>query len=474
MMKKFYIKLYVYAFIILFTSTVLTSVVISFYFHQHQNEERRRPDFRPNPAQLVQMDLNHFYNHGLDSLKKRMDEINDELKISISYWQSDKLIYSAGNPPEKLSDTDILTLKMEKDKQFLHERGKDLQFRHEPPQSIFMYLDEKNIKKGFLLVEFGRRNIKRKPDIYPFGFFIPPDFQFPVLHILLTLFFLAILIIPYSSYVLQPLKTLLQSINKVSQGNLNYPIEIKKNDFKELADAFDMMRKKIQEMISQKQQMIADVSHELRSPLTRIRMGLEILGQDPDDKDEYIQQAIIEIEDLDHLIDDLLGISKLELATSKLNMEKTDLKYILEERIEKHKLLFENIKLTLKQSLPDCPAYIQADRSLIERVFNNLFSNLLKYAPSGSVADISLLKKNDTLRLSLRNRGQAIAREDYEKIFEPFYRADRSRSRKTGGTGLGLAITKKIIDSHDGKIWISEPEDNEGGVIFNLEFKSVA
>ena len=303
----------------------------------------------------------------------------------------------------------------------------------------------------------------------PHGDFSP--MELPLSPISFIFFFLALLLIPYSLYVLKPFKNIMSSINKIAQGDLTYPVQIsKKNEFKELAVAFERMQNKIKEMINQKQELIADVSHELRSPLTRIRICLELLTQKPEGGEEYIQQAISEIKDLDSLIDDLLGISRLELATSKLNLESIDLKNILTEQIAKNQILLNKSKITLKQDLPEESVYINADKELLKRVFNNLFSNLLQYAPYGSIVDVLIKKTDVKISLSIRNRGPSIEKDEYEKIFEPFYRTDKSRARKTGGTGLGLAITKKILQSHNGKIWVTAPDDNEGGVIFNLQF----
>ena len=456
MEKKIYLKLYIYAFIILITSMILTSIVLTFHFHQF-NEKRlwTNPFILPH-VKLSQICLNDSFNNGLDNFKTRMKEVKDLMRCSISYWKDNKLVYYLGIKPSNVSTEQIMELKI--------------------------YLNDKNVNNGFLVFDFDKER-KNKPPNFMFLRFLgipngppPPhgDFspmELPLSPISFIFFFLALLLIPYSLYVLKPFKNIMSSINKIAQGDLTYPVQIsKKNEFKELAVAFERMQNKIKEMINQKQELIADVSHELRSPLTRIRICLELLTQKPEGGEEYIQQAISEIKDLDSLIDDLLGISRLELATSKLNLESIDLKNILTEQIAKNQILLNKSKITLKQDLPEESVYINADKELLKRVFNNLFSNLLQYAPYGSIVDVLIKKTDVKISLSIRNRGPSIEKDEYEKIFEPFYRTDKSRARKTGGTGLGLAITKKILQSHNGKIWVTAPDDNEGGVIFNLQF----
>lgn len=224
---------------------------------------------------------------------------------------------------------------------------------------------------------------------------------------------------------------------------------------------------KIQEMIKEKQRLIADVSHELRSPLTRMRVSMEILGKDPEGRKKYIQKTISEIEQLNQIIEDILDISKIEL-TDSTNLQMLNIISLVDENIEKNKLLFDEHKLKVITNFSHKEIFIKVDKMLMERVFNNIFSNTIKYAPADSNIDITISEKSDKILFSIRDYGVGIKPEEFEKIFEPFYRSDNSRSRKTGGTGLGLAIVKKIINIHNGKVWISQPESGTG---FLLNFE---
>jgi len=439
MIKKIYIKLYFYAFIVLLTSIILTTLFLSI------SMEFKHNNIRPyslllKEAEFIRTDLNQTYNKNPVNFKMRLFELSHSLSWDIAYCKNSTLQYYAGTDPVEMPPERELNSLPQKYTITLSQI----------PLTILMYLDENNLKKGFLILRHT---------------------TLPVFLMVSLLFFLAILLIPYSLYVLKPFKTLMDSIEKISQGDLSHSIEVKENnEFKPLVDAFNNMRLKIQEMIDEKQRLIADVSHELRSPLTRMRLSLEVLSKDPEARKGYIPQVISEIEELDFLIGDLLELSKLELDDSKVKIENIDLVNLIEQQIEKHMLLFNKHELTIKLDLSHEPIYMKSDFHLMERVFNNFFSNILKYAPAKSVVDISLKKTDNQIRLAIRDRGQGISPDEYEKIFEPFYRTDKSRSRKTGGTGLGLAITKKIVELHGGKIMVTTPEDDQGGVAFNIDF----
>ena len=105
------------------------------------------------------------------------------------------------------------------------------------------------------------------------------------------------------------------------------------------------------------------------------------------------------------------------------------------------------------------------------RVFDNLFSNLLKYTSAHSQVDLTLQQHAQSVLCTLRDRGIGVSQEELERIFEPFYRSDLSRSRKTGGTGLGLSLVKRIVSVHGGQVWATLPEDQEGGLMIHLALK---
>lgn len=449
MITKLYRKLYIYAIVILIASIILTVSVMAIIFQSNQRTTLREHFYRE--AGFIKRVLKETYNSQPKEFRRKIRDVSHQLNWNITYWRGNTFIYYTGNKP--LPITKSLLKRLDKNQQLVFQRS-------DFPFEIIYYIDENDPNQGFIVMRSG--NLRRISErIFPF-----------VLSAFLILLFLALLLIPYSLYVLKPYVKLMTSINRVSQGDFTVTVEVSKNsEFRDLADAFNNMTLKIKEMISQKQRLIADVSHELRSPLTRMRLGLEILSKDPLGRAKYIDKSISEIEQLDKMIESILEISKLELDNKMLNFEEVDLNNFINEQIDKNQILFEQNNLTINTYFANDIKKVFIDKNLFERAISNIFSNLVKYGPQNSSVDIKTSSNSGKTLLSIRDRGEGVKSEDLEKIFEAFYRTDDSRSRKTGGTGLGLAIVKKIIESHNGKIWASIPEDNIG-LIINIELSN--
>ncbi|MBF2054503.1 MAG: hypothetical protein IGS03_13740 [Candidatus Sericytochromatia bacterium] len=224
------------------------------------------------------------------------------------------------------------------------------------------------------------------------------------------------------------------------------------------------MTAKIEAMIAEKQRLVADVSHELRSPLARLRVSLELLDKEARGNPRYIHKTIQEVQNLDQLINDLLDLSGLELNPHQQTLERIPLQALLNESIEAHQLLFDKHRLQLQLQWPEHQISILGRRDLLERALNNLLSNLLKYAPEGSPTEISLFVRDQQVSLRVRDHGPGLSAEELAKVGQPFYRPDSSRTRKTGGTGLGLAIVQRIMQLHRGQLLLQTPADGRGGL----------
>jgi signal transduction histidine kinase len=447
MISKLYRKLYLYAIVILITSIILTVSVMALLFQSNQRNLFREHFLME--AKFIKKVLKETYNKQPENLKNKIQDVSSQLNWNITYWKGKTYIYYTGKKPISISQN-IIT-KLDKNKEIIFQKN-------DFPFELIYYIDEKYPENGFIVMRAGNlRHFSER--FYPF-----------IISSLLILSFLALLLIPYSLYILRPFKKLMESINKVSQGDFSVSVEVSKNsEFRDLADAFNNMTEKIKEMIAQKQRLIADVSHELRSPLTRMRLGLEILSKDPVGRIKYIDKSINEIERLDKMIESILEISKLELDHKLLNFEDININNFLIEQIDKNQILFEQNNIKINTNFSDKIENLPIDKNLFERAISNIFSNLIKYSPSNSTVDITTELNNNKVLLMIRDRGAGVKQEDLDKIFEAFYRTDDSRSRKTGGTGLGLAIVKKIIQSNKGKIWASIPNDGIG-LIINIEF----
>lgn len=457
--KRIYRKLYLYALMVMTISIILTVFVTGLFFRA--NEQKNFERHVKGNAILVKnviKELNLLqFKDSFPTNKKII--ISDKPGLAIEFIPNinklkEKTIINKISIEELINSKEPQVLKVEQDK-----------------PAVILFLDENNINSGILYLEDFHliKGFKPRPPHHEKR--IKPE----ILGSLFILTFLSILLIPYSRYIFKPFKDLMISIERVASGDFKTLIDVSpKSDFKGIADSFNNMTMKIYDMIQQRDRLIADVSHELRTPLTRIRLSLELLDKEGKGKKKYIEKSINEIEQLDELIDDLLDASKLELNKNDFIFEKNSVKKIIEENIEKNNILFVDNSLEINKNILEEELFINANRQLLERALGNIFSNIVKYAPQSSKVDINIFKKENNAIIQIRDRGEGVSFDEYDKIFQPFYRSDSSRSRKTGGTGLGLSIVKQIIKLHDGDIIARKPDDNENGLLLELRFPIVS
>ena len=204
---------------------------------------------------------------------------------------------------------------------------------------------------------------------------------------------------------------------------------------------------------------VSNVSHELRTPLTSVKSYLEALDEgalsEPVAPD-FIKVSLDETNRMMRMVTDLLHLSRIDNATSNLDVELTNftafITFIL-NRFDKIKSQDENLKYELIRDYPITSVWIEIDTDKMTQVIDNILNNAIKYSPEGGKITVSMKTTDDQMILSISDQGLGIPKEDLPKIFDRFYRVDRARSRAQGGTGLGLAIAKEIIKQHNGFIW---------------------
>ncbi len=207
-----------------------------------------------------------------------------------------------------------------------------------------------------------------------------------------------------------------------------------------------------------KTEFVSTVSHELRTPLTSIKGYTDLLysgavGPINEQQKRFLGIVKNNADRLTALINDLLDISRIETGRIKLNVESVDLREIVQEVVDSLREQIEGKGLQLIVDLPDRIEEIMGDRSRLIQIVTNLLSNAYKYTDEGWIR-ISLSPLEGAVRLDVADSGIGIATEDQGKIFERFYRADRTVMEGRGGTGLGLAITKELVELHGGRIWV--------------------
>lgn len=212
----------------------------------------------------------------------------------------------------------------------------------------------------------------------------------------------------------------------------------------------------------QKNELITNVAHDLRTPLTTIVGYLELIKDDTalskEDVHKYSGIAYEKSIRLQEMMDDLFEFTKLDNADIKLNKSMINLSGLIMQMTDEFYPSFKDCNITPIVDLPEENIYVQGDGQLLARVFDNLISNALKYGYHNTDLKIEVSGDEKYATVKVINHGDTIASEDIPLLFNKFFRTDSSRNSKTGGTGLGLAITKNIVDLHHGDISVTSDD----------------
>jgi signal transduction histidine kinase len=235
--------------------------------------------------------------------------------------------------------------------------------------------------------------------------------------------------------------------------------------FNDMASNLESARQKQEELDASRRDLIAWISHDLRTPLTSIRAMLEALGDnmidDPTTEERYLKTVQHEIRGLSQLIDDLFTVSQMDAGGLTLDCQFNSLGDLISDTIEGFSELAVRQKVTLEGSVNADVDPVWMDTRQLGRVLDNLVSNALHYTPGGGRISISAQRQDGEILVMVKDSGEGIRPEDLPHIFDRFYRGEKSRSRGTGGAGLGLAIASSVIEAHGGKIWV-ESRSGEG------------
>jgi len=285
------------------------------------------------------------------------------------------------------------------------------------------------------------------------------------LHLAVSLIFSSLFILLmylFLRWQLKPIRTLHAAVTKLQEGNLDIEIPAVKNDeLGALVNSFNEMILRINAMLRARDQLLLDVSHELRSPLTRMKVALEFI----DDSDEK-ENLVNNINKMETMVAEILETERLNSPHGGLALSKVDIIFLIKELSAEFADRKPGIKFI---DLPD-KFLLNADIQRIQIMLRNIFDNALKYSKADSyLVEISLREKHDEVIVEIQDFGKGIPESELPFIFEPFYRIDKSRSQKTGGYGLGMSMSKKIMEVHGGTIDISS-KAGTGTTVF-LKFK---
>jgi len=263
--------------------------------------------------------------------------------------------------------------------------------------------------------------------------------------------------------IVMPLRRMSKTSSLLAEGDLEARVDLRpsifgRDDLDRLAADFNYMAEKLKQSVSAHKQLLHDVSHELRSPLTRIRLTIELARTRNHNIDPSVEQSLMRIdrecEQIDELIAEILSLPQLDAQHLKLD-ERVDLVALIKDRIKAAQLEADaasnKVEFNLSDQYVSGPILIRGKAYLLARVIDNLLSNALRYSPGNGVIRIFLSHHDSGIIFSVQDEGAGVPEADLQRIFEAFVRVESARERRgSGGFGLGLALVKKIVLTHGG------------------------
>lgn len=276
----------------------------------------------------------------------------------------------------------------------------------------------------------------------------------------------------------EPILNMVTVSRDITQGNLDSRIQVSTSDeFSMLAKSINQMAEKLVEDIQKlkkleqvRSEFLANVSHELKTPIFTIQGFVETLLDGAIDDESVNKVFLNKIHrnsiSLNNLVSDLIEISKIETGELKMKFQPVHLSSLLDEIIEDLEPSATAKNIVIKKEMADQDVMVWADGDRIHQVFNNLITNGIKYSDNGDIVVSCENRSAKSVLIKVRDHGIGIPQEHLPRIFERFYRVDKHRSKEVGGTGLGLAIVKHIIEAHRSKITVSSVSG--GGTEFSF------
>ncbi|WP_227871944.1 sensor histidine kinase [Paenibacillus albus] len=344
---------------------------------------------------------------------------------------------------------------------------------YKSPGSITHDILRKSGNVDYEIMQFDSRNQTQQSTLFivlkinPIVYFIHRYFMVMFFGLLVILIGTHVLLTTYmSKNIIKPLQALRGAAREIKEGRLDFSLGVaRKDEIGQLSTAFEEMRFRLQESLEvQKQyeinrkELIASISHDLRTPLTAIRGYvdgiIEGVADTPEKSRKYMQTIAMKADELDHLINELFLYSKLDLNRLPFQFETVHLWPFFHDWTEELMFELEKKGILLRTEINIAPSIcVTMDRDHFRRVLNNIIQNSERYMDkTAPIIQIAANEVDDSVVIELTDNGSGIEPKALQHIFERFYRVDESRNANTGGSGLGLAISKQIMEGHGGSI----------------------
>ena len=273
----------------------------------------------------------------------------------------------------------------------------------------------------------------------------------------------------------KPVRLIKTATAKLGQGDFDTRVQgVSKlnGELGQLANSFNNMAEQLQQNQSAQRRLLGDISHELRSPMTRLQMAIGLAQQDsttPQAREQYLERCQREVSRLDHMIENVLALSRLENTLHIKESEQINLNSLVQSIVNDEQFVADKKSIRIEFNAAD-NITLFADQTLLTSAISNILSNAVKYSPTHNVITVDLSSENKEVTLVVSDCGEGVPEAALTELFTPFYRVNLARDRNTGGTGLGLAIAKQAIVSHQGKIFAKNNATKGLSVIMQLPY----
>ena len=276
----------------------------------------------------------------------------------------------------------------------------------------------------------------------------------------------ALLCYGFAYHLTSPVRRLRTVVDCFGRGELSARSAVNRNDeLGQLAKSFNLMADRIQTLLSAERRLLLDISHELRSPLARLGVAIE-LARSGENREDMLDRIQKEADRLSELVAELLEVTRVEGDPSILNTDSVRLDELLGD------LVYDSL---LEAQAKDCNLLLKApvavtligSEELLRRAIENVVRNAIRYSPPATSVEVELSKNESSTRITVRDHGPGVPEDAVTKIFDPFYRVDSDRNRTSGGLGLGLAIARRAVELHNGTL---KAQNANPGLLVTMEF----
>lgn len=310
-----------------------------------------------------------------------------------------------------------------------------------------------------------------------FGFMTPYIWLDGLIILALSGVFFLAYYVAFTNQIIVYFREIQEAIYHIEHGDFETVLSVRgDSELSALAESINEMKYALKESYESERQaekvkndLITNVAHDLRTPLTSVIGYLELLHQneyhDDATRQKYTDTAYQKARTLQVLINELFDYTRFQKGKVKLDLMPLDITMFLEQLLDEFKIRMEEEHLECIADIPKEPIMIEGDGEKLARAFSNLLTNAVKYGSDGKQIKVSLIELEEQVYISFTNYGKVIPQENLPYVFDKFYRVEQSRNAKTGGTGLGLAIAKNIVLMHNGEI---SAKSDEKGTVFTI------